>query len=243
MAEHTSEATSRLDRRKARTRAALVRAAQSFLAAGKPDVPILDITQAADVGLGSFYNHFDSKEQLFRAAVDDALGLFAAVLDEHAAGLDDPAHVFAQGFRLTGRLHRAQPELSRVLLNSGPAVLGSDTGLVSRARRDIEAAARAGRLTIGDPDLALAIVAGAQLCLGQLLHDQPDRDDAQATDQVAEDLLRMFGVPAAEARQICQRPLPDPGASPATTPPRNPAPGHPARPASRPRRTKRTPGG
>jgi hypothetical protein len=50
-----------------------------------------------------------SKEELFRAAVDDALDLFAAVLDELTAGLDDPAHVFAQGFRLTGRLHRAQP--------------------------------------------------------------------------------------------------------------------------------------
>ena len=48
------------------------------------------------MGLGSFYNHFDSKEELFRAAVDDALGLFAAVLDELTAGLDDPAHVFAQ---------------------------------------------------------------------------------------------------------------------------------------------------
>src|ERR1700760_4693012 len=187
MADHTGEAPSRLDRRKARTRAALVRAAQSFLAAGTPDVPILEITQAADVGLGSFYNHFDSKEELFRAAVDDALGLFAAVLDEHTAGLDDPAHIFAQGFRLTGRLHRAQPELSRVLLNSGPAVLGSDTGLVARARRHIEAAAPAGRVSIRDPDLALAMVAGAQLCLGKLLHDQPDRDGVRAADQVAED--------------------------------------------------------
>jgi AcrR family transcriptional regulator len=210
MAQHTGEAPNRLDRRKARTRAALIRAAQSFLAAGKPEVAILEITQAADVGLGSFYNHFDSKDELFRAAVDDALGLFAAVL-ELTAGLDDPAHVFAQGFRLTGRLHRAQPELSRVLLNSGPAVLGSDTGLVSRARRDIEAATRAGRFTARDPDLALAITAGAQLCLGQLLHEQPDRDDARDADQVAEDLLRMFGVPAGEAHEICQRPLPDPG--------------------------------
>src|SRR5271165_4298818 len=96
MTQHTGEALNRLDRRKARTRAALIRAAQSFLAAGKPEVPILEITQAADVGLGSFYNHFDSKEELFRAAVDDALGLFAAVLDELTAGLDDPAHVFAQ---------------------------------------------------------------------------------------------------------------------------------------------------
>jgi hypothetical protein len=42
MAEHTGEAPSRLDRRKARTRAALVRAAQSVLAAGNPNVPILE---------------------------------------------------------------------------------------------------------------------------------------------------------------------------------------------------------
>jgi hypothetical protein len=35
--------------------------------------------------------------------------------------------------------------------------------------------------------------------------------DARDADQVAEDLLRMFGVPAGEAHQICQRPLPDPG--------------------------------
>jgi len=40
---------------------------------------------------------------------------------------------------------------------------------------------------------------------------QPDRDDAHATDQVTEDLLRMLGVPAAEAHRICLRPLPDPG--------------------------------
>ena len=85
MAQHTGEAPNRLDRRKARTRAALIRAAQSFLAAGKPEVAILEITQAADVGLGSFYNHFDSKDELFRAAVDDALDLLAAVLDQLTA--------------------------------------------------------------------------------------------------------------------------------------------------------------
>jgi hypothetical protein len=54
----------------------------------------------------------------------------------------------------------------------------------------------------------MTTVAGAALCLGQFLHDRPDRDDAQATDQVAEDLLRMLGVPVDEAREICRRPLP-----------------------------------
>jgi hypothetical protein len=45
----------RLERRKQRTRAALIRAAQAFIASGKLNVPILEITQAADVGMGSFY--------------------------------------------------------------------------------------------------------------------------------------------------------------------------------------------
>src|SRR5215469_6852987 len=196
MAEQEEARPSRLERRKARTRAALVSAAQSFLAAGNENVPILEITQAADVGMGSFYNHFDSKEELFQAAVEDALDAFGSVLDQLTVGLEDPAEVFAQSFRLTGRLHRRQPELSKVLLNNGLALAGSDKGLAPRARRDIENGIRAGRFTVHDLDLAMVIVAGASICLGQLLHDHPDRDDTEAADQVAEDLLRMLGVPA-----------------------------------------------
>jgi AcrR family transcriptional regulator len=209
MSEHVDATANRLERRKALTRAALVHAAQSFIARGKLDVPILEITQAADVGLGSFYNHFASKDELFQAAVEDALDVYGGVLDQLTVGLDDPAEIFAQSFRLTGRLHRRQPELSKVLLHNGLALVGSDKGLAPRARRDIENAVREGRFTVRDPELAMLIVAGAALCLGQLLHDHPDRDDAAAADQVCQDLLRMLGVPADEAHAICQRRLPD----------------------------------
>lgn len=209
MAQPTREASNRLERRKARTRAALVRAAQGFIAAGKLNVPILDITQAADVGMGSFYNHFETKEQLFQVAVEDALDTLGALLDDLTVGLTDPAHVFAQSTRLVGRFHRRNPQLSRVLLNNWTAMLAMDIGLVPRARRDIEAGIRAGRFKVRDPELALVIVCGASLCLGQLLHDQPDRDDAEAADQVTEDLLRMLGVPAKTVQKICRQPLPE----------------------------------
>jgi AcrR family transcriptional regulator len=208
MTERDGGARTRRERSKARTRSALVRAAQGFLAAGRTDVPVLEITQAADVGMGSFYNHFDSKEQLFDAAVEASLDAHGVLLDELTAEIDDPAEVFARSFRLTGRLHRRQPELSNVLLRNGVAIATSDKGIAHRVRRDIEAAARAGRFTVKDVELAMTIVTGAALCLGQLLHDRPDRDDAQATDQVAEDLLRMLGMPVDEAREICRRPLP-----------------------------------
>lgn len=199
----------RLEQRKARTRAALVRAAQTFIAAGKQNVPILEITQAADVGMGSFYNHFQTKEELFQAAIEEALDAYGAALDQLSTDVDDAAQVFAQSFRLTGRLHRRAPELSKVLLHNGLALAGADKGLAPRARRDIENAVHAGRFTVRDPEVAMVIVAGAALALGQLLHDHPDRDDAATADQVTEDLLRMLGVPANEAHEICRRPLPD----------------------------------
>ncbi|WP_234385641.1 TetR/AcrR family transcriptional regulator [Streptomyces scabiei] len=197
-----------MEQRKARTRAALIRAAQALIAEGKTAVPILEITQAADVGMGTFYNHFETKEQLYQAAVENALDTFGVLLDELTTGLDDPAQVFAQGFRLTGRLHRRHPELSKVLLHYGLELATSEIGLAPRARRDIEAAVRAGRFTVGDTELAMVTVAGAVLGLAHLLHHQPERDDAAATDRVTEDLLRMLGLTAAEAHEICSRPLP-----------------------------------
>ena len=110
----------RLARRKMRTRAALVRAAQGFIAEGKLAVPILDITQAADVGMGSFYNHFESKEQLFEAALTDALDQMGALLDVFTESISDPAEAFVTRFRLSGRLFRHRPQEAALLLaNAG----------------------------------------------------------------------------------------------------------------------------
>ena len=209
MTDPSDAPVNRLERRKQRTRAALIKAAQAFIAAGKVNVPVLEITQAADVGMGSFYNHFESKEQLFEAAVAEVLDAHGALLDHLTASLDDPAETFACSFRLTGRLFRRRPEESRILLANGIALLSSDLGLAPRAQRDIEAAAKAGRFTVDDPELALSVAGGALLGLGNLLRNQPDRDDAAASDSVTEDVLRLFGLPADEAHEICRRPLPD----------------------------------
>ena len=203
------DAPTRTDRRKQRTRAALVEAAQRFIADGKLNVPILEITQAADVGMGSFYNHFESREQLFEAAVTEVLDTHGALLDVCTADLDDPAEIFAASFRLTGRMFRNRPQESQVLLANGLMLLRSDRGLAPRALRDIRAGVAAKRFRVDDPELALAVAGGALLGLGNLLRAQPDRDDAQAADTVTEDVLRLLGMSDAEAREVCTRPLPD----------------------------------
>lgn len=209
MTEAQPVADNRLERRKMRTRAALIRAAQTFVAAGKLNVPVLEITQAADVGMGSFYNHFDSKEELFQAAVNEVLDELGAILDKLTGEGEDPAETFARSFRLVGQLFRQRPEMSKVLLNTGLTLISADRGLAPRALRDIDAATRAGRFSVDDPTLALAVAGGALMGLGQLLHDQPERDDVETAGRVTRDVLIMFGLPADEAAEICRRPLPD----------------------------------
>ncbi|WP_414686158.1 TetR/AcrR family transcriptional regulator [Mycobacterium sp.] len=204
-----AESPSRLERRKQRTRAALIGAAQRLIAEGKVNVPVLEITRVADVGMGSFYNHFDSKEQLFEAAVADVLDAYGAMLDRLTESIDDPAETFATSFRMTGRLFRSRPQESDILLANGLALLSSDRGLAPRALRDIKAGVDAGRFTVDDPELALAVAGGALLGLGKLLRDDPDRDDARAADGITESVLRLFGLSADEAHAVCQRPLPD----------------------------------
>jgi hypothetical protein len=54
----------------------------------------------------------------------------------------------------------------------------------------------------------MVTVAGAVLCLGHLLREQPGRDDAESTDHVAQGVLQMLGLPGEEASEICQRRLP-----------------------------------
>lgn len=199
----------RIERRKARTKAALVKAAQGFLASGNTNAPVLEITQAADVSNGSFYNYFESKEELWQAAIDAALESIGDYLDSLTVGLDDPVEKFTQSFRLSGRLFRLEPQLSLVLLNSEAAAFAAARGLAPRSRRDIESAFAQGRFDVDDADLALAIVAGSLLSMGRLLLAQPERDEATTVDGTTERVLRALGVSASEARGLCSTELPE----------------------------------
>ena len=60
-----------------------------------------------------------------------------------------------------------------------------------------------------DVDVAVVCAVGAATFLGQLIHAEPDRDDAETTDRATEAMLRMLGVSASEAHAICSSPLPE----------------------------------
>ena len=64
-------------RRRARTRARVLEAAERVLAADGLDAPVPAIARAAGVGVGSVYRHFPSKEALVDAVVVDRLSWYA----------------------------------------------------------------------------------------------------------------------------------------------------------------------
>ncbi|WP_433594348.1 TetR/AcrR family transcriptional regulator [Nocardia sp. CA-145437] len=198
----------RIDRRRERTRNALLGAARKFLAEGRSAVSIQEITDEADVGFGSFYNHFDSKEQLFDEAVRSVLQVYSEMRDGIVALYDDPAEVFAVSFRMTARLQRQVPEMIRVILNSGTSVLLRDEGLAPRARRDIIAAQEAGRFEQMDPDMAVMAAGGSLLGLLQLLDAQPDADAGALADEMTYHMLRMFGMNKRSAQKLTSTELP-----------------------------------
>ena len=118
--------------------------------------------------------------------------------------------MFACSFRLTGRLQRREPELSRVFLNNVLRLLSADNGLAPRARRDIKAAVDAGRFDVEDLDVAVTMAAGALIALGQLLQDQPGarrRGDHRPGDRGAAAHVRR--ARRRQAQRICSLPLPD----------------------------------
>jgi AcrR family transcriptional regulator len=204
--------TSRLDRRKARTRQALIDAAVRLIAEGRGDrASIAEITEEADIGFGSFYNHFDSKEQLFLTASQEVLERWGQMIDRASADLTDPAELFAVGMRISGRLGWTHPDIAGFLTGAGLGVLDIPTGLAPRALRDIRAGQVSGRFTVPDAEIALSAVAGGLLGLLRVCQQHPERVTETTVDQLAEAELRLLGVPAPEAARLVALPLPDTG--------------------------------
>jgi len=114
----------RRERRAAQTRLRLFRCAlQLFAERGFPNVTVEDITEAADVGKGTFFNYFDSKDHVLSVMAEIQLGKVQQALQEAAAGKRTTQSVLRHLFERVAEEPGRSPELARALLAS---FLGSD---------------------------------------------------------------------------------------------------------------------
>src|SRR5208283_4199106 len=88
-ARQIHEGTNRFDRRREKTRVDLLAAAERVIASkGYHQTRIADIATEADVGLGTFYLHFKTKNEIFIELIDYGAGQLREDLIQAKAGIE-----------------------------------------------------------------------------------------------------------------------------------------------------------
>ena len=210
--EQVDPAPDRHARRREQTRARLVQAARTLFARqGLENTRINEITDEADVGFGSFYNHFESKAAIVEAVLMETVAARGGTVDAVTAQLDDPAEVIAAAHRHFVRLARRDPEWAWLVVRGN---LSHDVVLAALgpfAERDIRRGVQCGRLSVGDERAALYGAGGA--LLGVMRATLDGQAPADADVHHAEGVLRLLGLTVRDAAEVARRPLPPLGLS------------------------------
>lgn len=135
----------RTDRRRARTRAALLEAGQNLFAAQPVDaVSIDDIVLAADVAKGSFYNHFADKDALAREVAVQVRAEVEAQVDLANAGVTNPAMRMARAQAVVIRFAVREPQRVRAMTRLFAGATLPNAPMNRGVRADIETGLAAG---------------------------------------------------------------------------------------------------
>jgi AcrR family transcriptional regulator len=168
---------------------------------------IADITEDADVGFGTFYNYFDSKDAVLAAATADAAAALGHALDRVNERLRDPAEKLAVAVRHMVRMVDRDPIWASFVVRSSlyeeqvAAVHGP------RLEHDLRNGIVTGRFPEADVSLLKYAIGGAVFTVMQAkLTGALGRD---ADSSLAAAVLRMVGLPAGEARDVARRRVPE----------------------------------
>jgi AcrR family transcriptional regulator len=194
-------------RRRQRTRTKLIDAARAlFSRQGVDSTRINEITDEADVGFGSFYNHFDSKEAIVAAVLEETISGQGAALGAVTADLEDPAEMVAVAHRYFVNHARTDPDWGGLLVRleiSHDVVLPA---LAPYAIRDLELGIKSGRFKVSNKKVALYASGGALLAVMRAVLDGRAPKDADRLH--AEGVLRMLGLTPEDAAEVAGRPMP-----------------------------------
>jgi AcrR family transcriptional regulator len=168
---------------------------------------IQQITKAAGVGFGSFYNHFEDRDDLLAAVIEEHLDSHVDKLRKCREGIEDPAERVAIAFRHTVLRALQDPLWAKFL---GQYALISDpteNAMLADFTADLFNGLESGRFERADPPTLLAAVTGVILGI-QTGITQGMLVGEQLPAQAALLALRTLGVPQSDREEIVNRPLP-----------------------------------
>lgn len=198
----------RNSRRREQTRTKLIEAAKTLLARqGAERTRINEITELADVGFGSFYNHFDSKEAIVEAVMRETAAEHAQAIVAATSEVEDPAEVISVAHRHFIRLALGNPQWAALAVRLDTSHQAILDPLRPFARGDLERAVATGRFEIPDIEVALHAAGGALQGTIRAVLDGDVGPEAEVEHAAL--VLRMLGLARAEADEIARRPFPE----------------------------------
>lgn len=172
---------------------------------GVEGLRLRDVTDLADVGFGSFYRHFSSKEQLVDAVVIDLMSSIARQLVVHVAEMDDPAEAASAAHRWFVRNAFVDQETARLIVHLDRADVLFQEMITPYAREMLQTGIDSGRFRNLDVTTTLAYVVGATMAVTRGVLEGRLGPDAETTS--AEVLLGALGLDEEQARDVAHRTL------------------------------------
>jgi AcrR family transcriptional regulator len=124
VARPSGDTPNRFDRRREKTRFELMEAAVRVISSkGYHQTRIADIATEADVGLGTFYLHFKTKNEIFIELIEHGAAELRKNLGEAKAGVHSPAEKLKITIDVILDAAAEAPELFRIVFGHSPAFL------------------------------------------------------------------------------------------------------------------------
>lgn len=205
--ENDSSGEGRVARRQRRNRDALIAAARDIMTEkGVDAATMLEIAERADVGAGTVYNYFKSKDELAIAVLETLMHDLALRIEKVTDTFDDPAQVYAFGIRTV--LDTATQDVRWAqMLNRSEVIADAMFRIMGPfAIRDLRLASQAGRFEVSNAELVWRLTTHA--LIGASLAITAEQVPASASDQIIVRLLCMTGIGANAATELACRPRP-----------------------------------
>jgi AcrR family transcriptional regulator len=208
MTSAAAGADTRHGRRRRRNREALINAGYKIIAEKGIDAATMaEIAELADVGAGTAYNYFASKDELAMAVMEQVMHRLAIRIKVATEGFDDPAQVFAFGVRTTIQIATTDSRWRWLLRRSEVIADAMFRVLGPYAIHDLERAAKAGRFRFKDGALVYRMTIHA--IIGFCLAACDNEMTSDANNEAVILLLGMAGMGRKEAEDLCNRSWPE----------------------------------
>ena len=199
--KHTHMTTKR-----GKTRQKLITAASDLIYdKGIEHISIQDVTEAAGLATGSFYNYFDNKNAITQAIIENFHNLFAECLSEVRNKLNDPAMRVSVTLKYYFVQARDNEAWRSFIISAGL----SDTHILAQnpkeCREDISAGKKGGRFRSENVAITQSLITGMVTYV--TLEIQRGNLASSAINDTIRHVLRMLGLPDIAAKAFAEAPL------------------------------------